>query len=452
MSTSICNTVAATPALPTSSTAANIHFLPARQLRTSYAVLRPGAPLRVPDDVAQLPIRVVPTDDGMYEVIDGFKRLGRWREQEHHLIPVVVEPPGTPADHKRLLLLANSPPRTLTALDEARVVCSLMSEEGIGPARVARILGHKPRWVARRVAIGTRLSPMAEDKLAQGAIGPTLAHALCALSAKEQEAVIGAMERHALKLRETLALLSAYRVADEPDRRELLRAPFTVVRPQVPSSPAISPIVTVLESRLEHIREALVSLADFTIPEELAPSEKRRLEARFHSVLTQLKNTACAHSIGQAAPNSTGDYDESEQRPERQLPQPISRIEAGTPEGCRSPGDSERDRTAAFLLRHQGDRSPGRMVAQDRSPHISREGVPSTGGTNSGSRQTRCLSPADRAEGNQRAHRHPDSTRNHRAGVLRGKEHSRRVCTNPAVKIRPAATQYRQAPLRNRTR
>jgi len=31
-----------------------------------------------------------------------------------------------------------------------------------------------------------------------------------------------------------------------------------VVRPQVPSSPAISPTVTVLERRLEHIREALV--------------------------------------------------------------------------------------------------------------------------------------------------------------------------------------------------
>ena len=155
MSTDICNSIDTIRALPTNSTAGSFRFLPAGQLRTSYAALRPGAPHRLPSDVAQLPIRVVPTDDGTYEVIDGFKRLEGWREQQHNLIPVVVEPPGTPADHKRLILLANSPPRTLTALDEARVVCSLMSEEGIGPASVARSLGHKPQWVARRVAIGT---------------------------------------------------------------------------------------------------------------------------------------------------------------------------------------------------------------------------------------------------------------------------------------------------------
>jgi ParB-like chromosome segregation protein Spo0J len=186
------------------------------QLRSSYAPLRPGALKRVPDDVAQMPIRVVPTEEGLYEVIDGFKRLAGWRRQGHPFIPVVVEPPGSSTDHKRLLLLANSPPRTLTALDEARVVCSLMSEEGLSAASIARRLGRKPQWVARRVEIGTRLSPVAEGKLAQGEIGPTLAHAL---SAKEQEAALSAMERHGLKLPETLALISAYRVADEADRR-----------------------------------------------------------------------------------------------------------------------------------------------------------------------------------------------------------------------------------------
>jgi hypothetical protein len=67
---------------------------------------------------------------------------------------VVVEPPGTPADHKRLILLANAPPRTLTALDEARVVCSLLSEEGIGPASVG--YRRAPRIGLPRVPLAPR--------------------------------------------------------------------------------------------------------------------------------------------------------------------------------------------------------------------------------------------------------------------------------------------------------
>ena len=226
---------------PPAQTVGSICVLPIERLRTTYAPLRPGTPRGFPDETAQMPIRVVPTDEGMYEVIDGFKRLAGRREQGHRLIPVVVEAPGSTAEHKRMLLLANSPPRTLTALDEARVVCSLMSEEGLSAGAIARLLGRKAQWVARRVDIGTHLSPMAEEKVAHGAIGPTLAYALCALPEKDQDAVLGAMQRHGLALRETLTLLSAYRVADEPDRRELLRAPLGVVRAKPSPGPVNSP-------------------------------------------------------------------------------------------------------------------------------------------------------------------------------------------------------------------
>ena len=169
MSRSLHDTTVLTRPSPTSQTPGSFCFLPNQQLRTSYAPLRPGAPQLFPGQTAQLPIRAVPIDDGMYEVIDGFKRLSGWREQGHILIPVVLEAPGSPAEHKRLLLLANSPPRTLTALDEARVVCSLKNEDGLSAKAIARQLGRKTQWVARRVDIGTQLSPMAEEKLARGA-------------------------------------------------------------------------------------------------------------------------------------------------------------------------------------------------------------------------------------------------------------------------------------------
>ena len=450
MAENICTVIATTPVVPTTEPAGSFRFLPIDRLRTSYAALRPGAPRRVPEDVAQLPIRVVPTEEGVYEVIDGFKRLAGWREQGHHLIPTVVEPPGTSAEHKRLLLAANAPPRTLTALDEARVVCSLMSDEGLSPGRIARSLGHKPHWVARRVDIGTRLSPVAQNKLAQGSIGPTLAHALCAVPQTDQDALLGVIQRHALKLREALALLSAYRVADEAERRELLRTPLTVARPQPPSSPAISPTTTVLERRLEHIREALVDLAGFTIPDELAPVEKRRLQARLHSVLAQLQDTVCAQDIDRAIPNPKGDEDEPEPRTPRQhSPHPSSSTETRPGQDPGAAGDSEPDRRASQLLRQQGDRSPGGLFPQDRSSGVGRARVPARATTNRCEEQARSIPPSDPRKGHQTAHRHPDSARDPRAGLHGRQEHSRRVCANPAVTTGPSAAQERQTSLRN---
>jgi len=166
------------------------------------------------------------------------------------------------------------------------------------------------------------------------------------------------MDRHGLKLPEALALISAYRVADEADRRELLRSPLGVLRPEPAPSPAISPTATVLERRLQTIQEALVSLAEFTIPEQLAPAEKRRLEARLRSVLAQLQNTACAQGIQQTIPN------------------PASFTEAGPGEDHRTPRDPERNRTAACLLRHPGNRSPGGVFPKDRTPCVERAGLP----------------------------------------------------------------------------
>jgi ParB-like chromosome segregation protein Spo0J len=207
---------------------AQVHFLDPAQVRTSYAALRPGAqPPHFPE-LADLPLRVTPTTDGAYEILDGFKRLARWREAGARTVPVVIEQPGTPAEHKRRLLVANAPPRTLTPRDEAEVVRSLVTDEGLTPAATARLLGRKPGWVEQRLLFATRLSSTAKDELGRGALRPTVAHALCALGHADQDAVLQAMARHDLRTREALTLVHAYRVADERDRTDLLRDPHAV--------------------------------------------------------------------------------------------------------------------------------------------------------------------------------------------------------------------------------
>ena len=100
-------------------------------------------------------------DDDHFEVIDGFKCLERWRRDGLSRIPVVIESPRSWSEAKAALLQANAPPRTVTAMDEARVIASMVHEDGMTLSAVGRLLGRKKSWVARRHA----LADMAELRL-----------------------------------------------------------------------------------------------------------------------------------------------------------------------------------------------------------------------------------------------------------------------------------------------
>lgn len=136
-----------------------IVFVPTSQIRTGFKWLRSGgtaAPER-PVRLNDLPLRVAKTADGFYEVIDGFKRLERWRSAGLSKVPVTPE--GVSGLLQKVALLeANRPPRTLTAMDEARVVHSIRHEEKLGPKGIARVLGRKPSWVTTRLMMAERLS------------------------------------------------------------------------------------------------------------------------------------------------------------------------------------------------------------------------------------------------------------------------------------------------------
>src|SRR5690606_16446146 len=130
---------------------------------------------------------------GHLEVVDGFKRLERWRGQGAQVVPVVIEGSVEPYGAKRLLLIANAPPRTLSVMDEARVMASLRHDDGLGPKSIAGLLGRKPHWVAQRLAMAAGLSPAVERRIDAGRVGPALASALVGLGSGDQEAVLAAV-------------------------------------------------------------------------------------------------------------------------------------------------------------------------------------------------------------------------------------------------------------------
>jgi hypothetical protein len=210
---------------PADSVGGTVCLVPLERLRTTFAALRSGGSTSRPDELAALPLRVVPTADGSLEVLDGFKRLASWRATSVATVPVVVEQAATAVECKRRLLLANAPRRTVTALDEARVVCSLVNDDGMTPKAVERLLHRKTAWVACRIALGTRLSSQSAEWVARGRMGPTLAHALTTLAHKDQDAPRIAPRHRARAAARTLppdpARPTVLRVARQPRARRV---------------------------------------------------------------------------------------------------------------------------------------------------------------------------------------------------------------------------------------
>jgi len=247
--------------------------------------------------LADLPLRVSRTEDDRFEVVDGFKRLEKWRALGLEEVPVVVERLRSSIDEKVTLLIANRPPRTLTPMDEARVVYALRHEEGLGPKTIARVCGQKPSWVYPRLTLAERLSSQVANRVDAGTVGVTLAHALCSLNPEgEQEAVYEAIDRHGLKGHEALALVSAYRLAETPQQRsQLLSEPHAAIRPQQRTASVVGALASHIEEKLRLAREALVRIANFSLPDEgLSSAERRRLDTEHRSLLYQLYTTAQA--------------------------------------------------------------------------------------------------------------------------------------------------------------
>jgi len=308
------------------------------RLRSPIAQRPSGEPLR------ELPIRVVAAGDGSFEVVDGFKRLARWKEAGHVLLPAIIESPRSAPELKLLLLRSNAPRRTATAMDEARVIRSLVEDDGLSLAAVAQLLGKRKPWVARRLALATRLAPAAVKKVEERTIGPALAYAFCALSQTAQEAVLRAAERHSLRERETLALISAWRVASsERERAALLADPISVVRPPPQNSSYLRPAGSCLQQRLENIRQALTDLASFHIPEQgLSDAERRRLEAEHRFVLDLLSQTAQTLGMQSTLPSldkQEQSYDPSETETIETPARGASADCPAAPARLRNPGD-----------------------------------------------------------------------------------------------------------------
>jgi ParB-like chromosome segregation protein Spo0J len=434
-----------------------IVLVPASQIRTGLKALRSGGqavperPVRLKD----LPLRVVKTPDGFYEVIDGFKRFERWRASNLQNVPVMLETVSG-LDQKVALLEANRPPRTLTPMDEARVVYSLRNAEGLGPKGIAHVLGRKTSWVTTRLMMAERLSEAVVRLVDRGDLGVTTAHALCALDESAQEAVCETIAQHGLKQQEALALVSAYHTLEHQDeRRALLQAPLDAVRPSHRTATTVSALCSRLEEKLSLVRDALDAVGNFIIPDQgLTSPERRRLEAEHRKVIHQLFITAQALAVehlGLITEEETNDTRQStSKRGDEENVETSKTKTLHTGDGRAHRRDCPPSQAGFQCPKDSGENNTG---TQGGAGHSCEEGAhresAASASTAQGGKQARPIQGANQREAGQKPDRLPHPEGDNGAGLQRREEHS--CGLHPKEQRRAAAQEARLAALRDRT-
>ena len=83
-------------------------------------------------------------------------------------------------------------------LEEARIVQSLVREDGLSQLEVAELMGRHKSWVCRRLALLEKLSADVRQDLEVGLLTPTVARELARLPAGNQSEVLDVARRDAL--------------------------------------------------------------------------------------------------------------------------------------------------------------------------------------------------------------------------------------------------------------
>ncbi len=291
----------------------NLLFLPIHEIGTSWCNLRCSVSRVKASELRDMPIRVV-LKNGRYEVIDGFKRLERWKHAGIGRVPVLVECCTDGLSPKRFLLEANSPKRTICAVDEAMVIESMINDDGLTIRCIANILGRRKEWVIGRRSL-LRLSSVARKLLASGRINLMVARLLAAISHKDQDAILATVEKHALKMREIQLLIQTWRAASDEEKPGLLADPLFKKEQQ--DSPSHSARLKALEAKLSAIRNALNEFQSLVIPQDLAEAEQRRLEAICSSIQNQINqmSSSIKSEVSDVAPISSDNQQSEDIQP-----------------------------------------------------------------------------------------------------------------------------------------
>ena len=177
----------------------------------------------------QLQPVVARVHEGGIQLIDGYKRLAA----AEVLVMDTLECRLLEVDEsqaKVMLLSYNRTSQSMEVWEEAMILKSLLEGGDLDQRRLAKIVGHSPSWVSRRLSLISKVDEEITADIRMGVLTSRHARALMRLPRGNQSAVAQVIKQYGLSSRLSNRLVDNYLEAEnEEDQHKLLENPQEVI-------------------------------------------------------------------------------------------------------------------------------------------------------------------------------------------------------------------------------
>jgi len=177
----------------------------------------------------QLQPVVARVHEGGIQLIDGYKRLAA----AEVLVMDTLECRLLEVDEsqaKVMLLSYNRTNQTMEVWEEAMILKSLLEGGDLDQRRLAKIVGHSPSWISRRLSLISKVDEEIIADIRMGVLTSSHARALMRLPRGNQPGVARVIKQHGLSSRLSNRLVDTYLEAEsEEDQQRLLENPQEVI-------------------------------------------------------------------------------------------------------------------------------------------------------------------------------------------------------------------------------
>jgi len=177
----------------------------------------------------QLQPIVARVHEGGIQLIDGYKRLAA----AEVLVMDTLECRLLEVDEsqaKVMLLSYNRTNQSMEVWEEAMILKSLLEGGDLDQRRLAKIVGHSPSWVSRRLSLISKVDEGIIADIRMGVLSSSHARALMRLPRGNQSVVARVIKQYGLSSRLSNRLVDNYLEAEnEEDQQRLLEDPQEVI-------------------------------------------------------------------------------------------------------------------------------------------------------------------------------------------------------------------------------
>lgn len=167
---------------------------------------------------------------GVYEMVDGFKRLRACRHMGKETLKTrILE--ATERVSKASIIQLNRG-RSISELEEAMVLSSLYREDGLTQVEIALLVGRHKSWVSRRISLIERLNEEVREDIRLGLLPVSVGRELAKLPRGNQKAAAAALIKHRFSTREAVTLIAHLLSRPRWEHHLILARPWEVVGPR----------------------------------------------------------------------------------------------------------------------------------------------------------------------------------------------------------------------------